>query len=218
MQFWDPILRAQGLDELLLRLKSYTGNLPLGNLLHLAKNFRGRFLKYLLTFSNGRSCKSTSLKLMREILRLGAPLADLTQVGKMREAYPLVITRVDHMNKLFQRGALAEAVAWLPLSLCFNAIRLENITRDTKTFMLRISFFLVWHLYDRKRRKLDKNPQMSRRKRKTVKLTIFTSEWCERFLDTSLLIIFSIENYEFIALDRESTHPLENFFGYVRMD
>jgi hypothetical protein len=32
------------------------------------------------------------------------------------------------------------------------------------------------------------------------------------------MIIFSIENLEFIALDRESTHPLENFFGYVRMD
>jgi hypothetical protein len=29
---------------------------------------------------------------------------------------------------------------------------------------------------------------------------------------------FSIENYESLALYRESTHPLENFFGYVRMD
>jgi hypothetical protein len=77
---------------------------------------------------------------------------------------------------------------------------------------------MVWHLYERKRLHLDKNPQMSRKKKKTVKLTILTSQWSVRFLDTSLLIIFSIENYEFIALDRESTHPLENFFGYVRMD
>jgi hypothetical protein len=218
MEFWDPIFRSEGLDAVLLALKLYTGTLPLSDLLHLAKNFRGRFLKYFLTFSNGKASKSTSLKIMREILELGSPLTDLSQVGKMKDAYPLVITRVDHMNMLFQRGAVAEAVAWLPLSLCFNAIRLENITRETRTFMLRISFFMVWHLYERKRLKLDKNPQMSRKKKKTVKLTIFTTQWSVSFLDTSLLIIFSIENYEFIALDRESTHPLENFFGYVRMD
>jgi hypothetical protein len=33
-----------------------------------------------------------------------------------------------------------------------------------------------------------------------------------------MLFTFSIENYEIIALDRESTHPLENFYGFVRMD
>jgi hypothetical protein len=33
-----------------------------------------------------------------------------------------------------------------------------------------------------------------------------------------LLLFFSIEKYESLALDVESTHPLENFFGYVRMD
>jgi hypothetical protein len=218
LEYWDPIFRSGGLDAVLLALKLYTGTLPLSDLLHLGKNFRGRFLKYLLTFSNGKFSKSTSLTIMREILKLGAPLTDLSQVGKMRDAYPLVITRVEHMNMLFQKGAVAEAVAWLPLSLCFNAIRLENITRETRTFMLRISFYMVWHLYERKRLKLDKNPQMSKKKKKTVKLTIFTSQWSVRFLDTSLLLIFSIENYEFIALDRDSTHPLENFFGYVRMD
>jgi hypothetical protein len=32
------------------------------------------------------------------------------------------------------------------------------------------------------------------------------------------LIFISIENCEFIALDREVAHALENFFGEVRMD
>jgi hypothetical protein len=224
MEYWEAIFRAAGpasgaaFDAVLAALKFYAGVLPLSDLLHLAKNFRGRFLKYLLTFSNGRWSKSTSLKLMRDILGLVAPLADLTQVGKMRDAYPLVISRVEHMNQLFQRGAFAEAVAWLPLSLCFNAIRLENITRGTRGFMLRVGWFIVWHLYERKRMKLDKNPEMSKKKRKTVKLTIFPKGWSVRFLDTSLLITFSLDNYEFICLDRESTHPLENFFGFVRMD
>jgi hypothetical protein len=47
---------------------------------------------------------------------------------------------------------------------------------------------------------------------------MFTWQWSTRFLNTVLFLIFSIENYESIASDRQSTDPLENFFGYVRMD
>jgi hypothetical protein len=50
------------------------------------------------------------------------------------------------------------------------------------------------------------------------KTTIFTSQWSILFLNMVLLLISSIENYESLALDRESTNPLENFFGYVRTD
>jgi hypothetical protein len=42
-----------------------------------------------------------------------------------------------------------------------------------------------------------------------LRLTIFTSQWSVRFLDTVLLFTFSIDNHEIIALDREITHPLE---------
>jgi hypothetical protein len=33
-----------------------------------------------------------------------------------------------------------------------------------------------------------------------------------------LLLLFSIENYISLAIDHRSTQPLENFFGFVRMD
>jgi hypothetical protein len=69
----------------------------------------------------------------------------------MRDVYPLVITRIEHMITLLQNNATAEAVARLPLSLCFNAVRLETITRETRLFMLHVSFFMVKNLYDAKK-------------------------------------------------------------------
>jgi hypothetical protein len=48
MEYMDPIFRSDGLDAVLFALKLYAGVLPLSDLLHLAKNFRGRFLKYFL--------------------------------------------------------------------------------------------------------------------------------------------------------------------------
>jgi hypothetical protein len=62
----------------------------------------------------------------------------------MRDAYPRVIARVEHINKLFQNDAIADAVVWR-----------ENITRDTRVFVLRISWFLVWHVYEHKEDEIE---------------------------------------------------------------
>jgi hypothetical protein len=145
---------------------------------------------------------------MRRLLRLGTTLTDLSPVGKMRDVYPLVITRVEHMTTLLLNDATAETVIWLSLSLCFNAIRLETITRETRIFVLRICFFLARNLCEAKKSGRDPNPETSKKK----KTTIFTSQWSIRFLNTVLILIFSIENYESIALDRQSPHPLDNFW------
>jgi hypothetical protein len=50
------------------------------------------------------------------------------------------------------------------------------------------------------------------------KWKLFTSQGSEPLRDTVLILIVSIQFYECIALDRESTYPLETFFGFVRMD
>jgi hypothetical protein len=134
----------------------------------------------------------------------------------MRDAYPLVISRVENINKLFENDAIMEGLVWLPVCLVFNAIRLDTIGRATRLFMLRVSWFMFWDLYDRKKRKVDKNPPTGRIK--GHKLTVFTSQWSIHFFDTGLLLILSIETYECIALDRERTHPLQNFFGHMRKD
>jgi hypothetical protein len=168
----------------------------------------------LVDFVRESLSKTTDRNKMRRLLRWRAPLTDLSPVGKMRDVCPLVIMRIEHMITLLQNDATAKAIAWLSLSLCFNAVRLETITRETRLFMLHVSFFMVKNLYHAKKSGQNPNPETSKRK----KTTIFTSEWSIRFLNTVPLLIFSIENYESLALNRESTHPLENFFGYVKID
>jgi hypothetical protein len=216
--FWEPIFEQFGLERLLLELKTYRGPLPLSDFFHLGKNLRTRFLKYFLTFilKQGERLlrKSVDPSKMRRILDLGAPLTDLTQVGKMRDVYPLVIARVEHIITLFENNGIAEAVVWLPITFTLNSLRLETITRETMLFTLRIAFFLVWYIYKSRKLGIDRLPEKSKKKI----TSIFTSQWMDRFLDTALLHFFSIENYKSIAIDRASTHPLENYFGQVRMD
>jgi hypothetical protein len=165
MAFWEPIYQEWGLERVLEELKGCTGIILLSHLLHLGKNLRTRFPKYLLTLVHKNLSKITDGNKMPRFLGLGAPLTDLSPVGKMREVYPLVITRIEHMMTLLQNNAIAEAVAWLPLSLCFNAVRLETITHETRLFMLHVSFFMVKNLYDAKKSGQDPNPEISKRKK-----------------------------------------------------
>jgi hypothetical protein len=77
----------------------------------------------------------------------------------MRDAYPLVITRIENILELIDQNAFPEAVALLPLSLCFHAMRLDIITRETRFDFLRMAFFLVWKLYELRIRGINKNPE-----------------------------------------------------------
>jgi hypothetical protein len=148
--------------------------MPLSDLLHLGKNFRTRFLKRGLTFVYGGASSSINQDKVREILDLAAPLTDLSQVGKMRDAYPLVLTRIENIIQLIDQNALPEAVTLLPLLLSFNAMRLETITRETRVDLLRIAFCLVWNPHELRIQGVDTNPEKPGGEGKR---TIFTSEW-----------------------------------------
>jgi hypothetical protein len=183
-------------------------------MLHLGNNLGTRFLKYLFTFSHVTFSKSSDRNKMLGLLRLGALLTDLGPVGKMRDVHSLVIMRTERVTALLLNDATAETVVWLPFTLCFNTIRLETAMRETRIFMFRICFFLVRNRYEAKKSGRDPNPETSKKK----KTMVFTSQRSIRFLNTALLLIFSIKNYESTALDCQGTHPLENVFCYVRMD
>jgi hypothetical protein len=172
MAFWEPIYQGFGLDRTLAGLKQYPLVMPLSDLLHLGKNFRTRFLKYELTVIYGGASSSIRQERVRAILDLATPLSDLSQIEKMREACPLVITRIENILELIDQNAFTEAVALLRLSLYFHAMRLETITRETRIDLLRTAFFLVWKLYELRIRGIDKNPEKNEQRRERNDLHI----------------------------------------------
>jgi hypothetical protein len=125
MDFWEPIYRRFGLNRTLEELRRYPDVIPLSDLLHLGKNFRTRFLKHELTFIYGGASSSISQDRVRAILDLAGPLSDLSQVGKMRDAYPLVLTRIGNILQLIDQNSFPEAVA-LPQRDAFGDYHSRN--------------------------------------------------------------------------------------------
>jgi hypothetical protein len=77
-------------------------------------------LKHELTFVYGGASSSINQDRVPAILDLAASLTDLSQVGKMRDAYPLVLARIENTLRLIDQNDFHETVALLPLLLCFN--------------------------------------------------------------------------------------------------
>jgi hypothetical protein len=123
------------LNRTLEELRWYPDVLPLSDLLHLGK-LQGSVLEarahvclrwcQRLNQSRQGSCNS----------RFGDSLTDLSQVGKMRDADPLVLTGIENNLQLIEQNAFPEAVTLLPLSLCFNAMCLKTNIRETRIDLL----------------------------------------------------------------------------------
>jgi hypothetical protein len=92
------------LNRTLEELRWYPDVMPLSDLLHLGKNFRTRFLKHELTFVYGGASSSINQDRVHAILDLAASLSDLSQVGKMCDAYPLVLTGIENILQLIDQN------------------------------------------------------------------------------------------------------------------
>jgi hypothetical protein len=113
MKFWTAVLKPVKLGPVLKRIPEYLKPLPLSNLLHLAKNFRIRFLKYLLSFTCGGSTRSINAGKLLEVSVVGPPVSDLIHVGKIRDCHPFTIMRIKNIIGLIEQDALIGAVASL---------------------------------------------------------------------------------------------------------
>jgi hypothetical protein len=148
MRFWTRQCETTGFESVLSELSRYSAILRLNDLLHLGKHFRSRLLKYELTLCWGSLRASINRERLRQVLGYGPPLTDTTATGKMSDFDPLMIMRLDNVIALMEHGAHAEALALLPLSLCFGAIRLEtkregSAWRSNKTVHLTMDGTLV---------------------------------------------------------------------------
>jgi hypothetical protein len=114
---------------------------------------------------------------VREVLRSVRPLTGLSKISKTKDQYPLVLMWIEHMVALIEQDMIAPAIALLLLSLSFAALRLETIPSKTRSDLLRISFFLVWELYQARTKGRAPFPETAFQGEKTTVFTSRCQDW-----------------------------------------
>jgi hypothetical protein len=125
------------------------GPFPISDLLHLAKNWRSRMMKFRLTVvvpgPSVANVSSASIKSVIETLGPRPSLTDESQIGKMTDVYPISIFRFENLLTLIGAGKFTKVLMLLPMILLLNAVRVDTFTSQRSAITPRLNTRLHHH-------------------------------------------------------------------------
>ena len=171
--------------------------------LHLFKNLRNLIVQDKLTVAVGKDETVLSADEFEQALNLGQPLIDETTHGKMRDYYPQALFTFQNAITLFHAGLYAHAAFVLLISLIAEVIFSIDYSIEVRKFFL-IAFI-----------KAAAEMQHSNTYfgglfsyKRLVKLELLAYTLLDALVSTP----------DHLAINRFGTHPLENFFGWIRLN
>lgn len=115
----------------------------ISDLLHIIKLARKRITKGPITISNWLKSKFNKQPL-EDILHLGIILSDESSLGYMKDYYPIKLFNIHNVLKLYQENKFNEFLYLLPFSLWVEALMSPSLTKKSRLYLLRISFYLFY--------------------------------------------------------------------------
>jgi hypothetical protein len=213
---WYPILQQRGLAEA-VDFVSHSSNVPVGDFLHLWKNFCNKVKNHSVVLCPGSLLNAVTVDELQSLLTLGQVLKDKSPTGRMRDSYALQLFTLSNCLKCLQNQNMMAFMYLLPWSLQEEVIRSPLLSRQERLNKAVISFKLLLHYYHLC--SLPHAEGISQRfSSKTTKAVTFAenSVW-PRILNSAIALIqFVLDATENSSFSRLGTHCLENFFGFVR--
>jgi hypothetical protein len=223
---FDSIMELAFVSERIWRLRP----IFLSDWLHLAKTVRTYLLKYCPILFYGDNLVAVRWQEMARVLDLGDVFADRTSTGKMRDAYPIALFRLEHVLTLFENGLYGEALYLLPWALVFRAILSDKMSFQGRRYTLDVAF-LIFVYFEQACRPAEKRkndffrfpvtwpPDVELPEQGAPGSEVNPLRWITlvRAMTTVAGLVCALDHLNCdIPLDRISTHPLENFFGLLR--
>lgn len=197
----------------------------IGDLLHALKCQRCRLEKHLfLVPGHTIHCSTLNLKLN---LRNALTEAKMRGVHKMNDVFAIELFSMDNLIRLLSVPAtdidFDEIEYLMPFVLWYYAISVDDLSRRVRLDLLAIAFriFVRWASIRIPEPPADGVHFLSHNQifGFTEGLTMFFTEAPDlaRYMNTIVFVYQTIRGLDDVALNRLGTHPVENFFGLVRV-
>ena len=184
---------------------------PISDFLHLIKNQRSRL------FHN------VSLTINSEIISLDVfhsyipskSFSDKSSLSKFSDKLALFTFSIDNIQKLMNIKKHSCLYYLLPFTLWGAAIRSQSLDLNSRKHLLEIAKFIFVKEYFYLE---HKPPEFNENFTKDCeRITFYQKNKLKRIINTLIGIYFALEFYpNNLALNRISTHPIENTFGITR--
>jgi hypothetical protein len=134
----------------------------------------------------------------------------------MRDVYPISIFRFEIILTLITAGKFTEAVMLLLMTLLLNSVRVELFSRTTRKDLLHHCFYLIKLMMEQKHQRRGKKTILPETDERGDFVVPLQGNAGIRILNIIIVFLYILDEFEDMALDRLSSHPLENFFGFLR--
>ena len=193
-------------------------SIPIADPLHVFKNMRARLLNHeiAVTLKNQEEPAIINITLIKKVLNLGPVLDDVSQIGKMRDVYPLKLFTFGNLAKLIDNELYPEALLFFPYCCWIAAIYSPKINLELRLFFVEIAFNLFYQMLT----EIPLLQRMNINQRGTTTPVVFTEElYVIRNINTlvgfGVALIFGEDE---MRMDALGTHLVENAIGIARQD
>lgn len=198
----------------------------IADMLHIIKNARTRLLNGDISLNFVDSSNSFSAQLPHNIVPVPEQTWNNSQVSKMYDFFPLILFNLDNCAILLDEAEKERNATIVHCSLYFilfsmlqESFRNENLRRKERQEMLytiaNICDLYITYFEDAKS---SFDYLASGQNHSTEKpACLFSMIGLKRIYVTCMVCCLLIDSNIQINLDRISSHPLENFFGLLRM-
>lgn len=122
--------------------------MAVGDLLHLLKRARARYIDHEIHVFLGDEAAKTNYQNACEILDAGPALYDKSQLGKMRDFYPIQLFTIENVLILLADQSFPDAYYFLAFTLLLLVIRVPFFQMDFRLKLLEASFLMFQKVYN----------------------------------------------------------------------
>ena len=189
--------------------------IPVGDLLHLWKSVRSRYLKnFISLFAN--SLSATDCEVAKLILDIEKALDDVSSAGKMRDIYVMKLFTFENVCKLLKSGLFVDSCLLFPFACWIVADFSITIDLQFRLFLIELSFQFI-STFRENICGLKQNGILQKANETSNTVTIHEEQYTLRMMNsliaTAIALLFSTD---YVRIDGVGTHLVENNIGLAR--
>ena len=222
--FYDMYVAPQeenffGLLETLHTYVQSGSAIPIADPLHFGKNFRGKLLDHnIAVVENNTLTRVTNAAEIESCLNLGAPLTDVSHIGRMRDYYVTALFTLRNVCALLEKELFHASLAILPYSCVFTVLYCSNLSTTSRVFLVHLAYLAYQRLAQEAKKLVKaKSGFKWRGGKKSQGVTIAEMPYFRRMMHTCLGLGLALTwGPNYVRLDAIGTHLVENSIGIAR--
>ena len=193
--------------------------IPVADPLHFGKNFRGKLLDYnIAVVENGSSTHQTNAAEIETCLKLGAPLTDVSHLGRMRDYYVTALFTLKNVCTLLTQRLFHASLALLPYSCVYTVLYCSNLSTTSRVFLIHLAYLGYQRLSQEAKKLVEAKSGVKWRGGNQARgITIAEMSFFRRMMHTCLGLGLALRRGpNYVRLDSIGTHLVENSIGIAR--